>query len=96
MSFGKSLRIVLTTALGGAAIGGLVGFLVAIVLPNYYASVFSGPVDPVQTGLRLGVSQGLIGGGLIGLGLAAVLTWREIRVLEIESRRRGDYPRPSG
>ena len=73
----------------------MVGALLAILLPNYYASVFSGPVDRSQTGLGLGVSQGLLGGGLVGVAVAAILTWREVKIREIESRRVEHYPRPN-
>lgn len=95
MSSERAFRIVLMAAFGGAFLGGLVGFLLGLLLPHYYASVFSGPVDPLQTGIGLGVSQGLLAGGLFGLGVVAILAWREVRLKEIESRKREDYPRPN-
>ncbi len=94
MTSGTAFRIVFMAALGGSIFGAALGGLLAVMLPNYYASVFSGPVDPLQTGLGLGISQGLVAGGAVGLGIVGVLTWREVKLKEIESRRTMDYPRP--
>ncbi len=75
-------------------LGAGVGYLMAIVIPNYYVEVFDGAnrpnFDPVSVGLGLGLIQG-IGAGL-GLGCVAVLA------LAIARRRRNDRlsnPKPA-
>ena len=94
MTAGPALLITLFAALGGAFLGATVGGLLGVLAPTYYQSVFSGPVDPIPTGLGLGIAQGLILGGVVGLGIVGILTWREVKLREIESRRSSDYPRP--
>ena len=71
------------TSFGFALIGGSVGFGLGHLVPGYYKTVFGGDgviVDPVQTGVGLGVTQGLFAGLLSGAFLVVWYTVRPRRV----------------
>ncbi|MBS1713469.1 MAG: hypothetical protein JST30_03945 [Armatimonadetes bacterium] len=79
---GLALIAVATVAFGTG--GGLVGLLLGLAVPGYYVAVFDGPVDPVPTGIGLGVTQGLGAGVLVGAFLVVWFTLRpgKLRTLE--------------
>ena len=59
----------------GMALGGLIG----AIAPGYYRSVFStgGGADfnPIGFGIALGLGQGAVFGGIVGLVLIVILYW---------------------
>ncbi len=70
MSAAKAYLIIFTSALGFAILGGLIGYGLGRLVPNYYRSVYerghAPGFDPVQVGLGLGITQGLAVGLVIG------------------------------
>jgi len=80
----KLLGCIWVSALLGGILGGVVGRALGVYSPSYYRSVFEtgkdSQFDPVAVGTGLGASQGLILGALVGLGLVALLIWREIKL----------------
>lgn len=70
MSVARGLAIIVACGVGFGAAGGLLGFALGTGAPGYYRTVFRAGDDPafnpVQVGLGLGVTQGLIGGLVIG------------------------------
>ena len=70
----------------GGFLGLLVGWMLGKAAPAYYRGVFEGGqdrrFDPVSVGIGLGTSQGMMLGLLAGLGLVALLIWREIKLKE--------------
>ena len=80
----RGFAITIASGLGFAVFGGLLGFLIGKFIPDYYRTVFRIPpgvdLDPAQAGLGLGVTQGLIGGLIIGLVIVATVAWYKSRV----------------
>lgn len=70
MTVFRGFAIIVASGFGFAAGGGVIGYLLALVVPSYYRNVFrdghSDLFDPVQVGIGLGVSQGLIVGLVVG------------------------------
>lgn len=75
----RSFSIIAGAALGFGAVGGLVGATLGPVAPAYYRGIFQGgdqpDFDPVQVGLGLGVSRGLICGVLAGVAVVLAAAW---------------------
>ena len=73
----KSLAIVWMCAIAGAVVGALAGWVVGAIAPGYYYTVFDvrdgASIDPVQTGVGLGLTQGLIAGFVGGMIMFFVL-----------------------
>ena len=70
MSVVRGIVIIVACALCFGLAGGLLGLTLGIGAPGYYRGVFRAADDPgfnpVQVGLGLGISQGLICGAAIG------------------------------
>jgi hypothetical protein len=69
MPIGKIVAIVLIATFAGALVGGAIGFLMGLFLPEFYRSMGfgGGPVsDPIQLGTGLGLSEGLMLGFVLG------------------------------
>ena len=72
---------------GCAVIGGLFGLVTGAALgsflPGYYRSVFSNGhdpnFDPIAVGMGQGLTQGAIGGVVIGLALVGLYYWYHSR-----------------
>ncbi|MGY8770557.1 MAG: hypothetical protein ACKVH8_19255 [Pirellulales bacterium] len=78
------------TVFGSAIIGTLLGLglgtTIATIAPGYYRSVISGGddpgFDPMAVGIGLGLSQGFVFGGIIGLVLVGLFYWYRTRTTE--------------
>jgi hypothetical protein len=83
MTARNAFAVVIAASLAFAAIGGLIGFLLGTLLPAYYRSVFihgrDPDFDPVAVGTGLGITQGFVGGAILGVLLVAVLSWFQSR-----------------
>jgi len=74
---------------GSAALGGLIGIGIGVLLgtlaPEYYQSVFSDSnspnFNPLAIGIGLGLTQGVVFGGIIGLVLVALFYWYRIQLV---------------
>ena len=105
MTIVKALTTVAGTAVACATIGTTVGCCLGRFMPGAYRSMFNAGLDPqfdpIAVGFGLGCGQGLIAGGLIGLGVIVVVTWYDIKKMELqawtaasqESSRPGDRNR---
>ena len=66
----RGFLIIVVSGIGFAPAGGLIGYALGRVAPAYYRGVFrrgeAPDFDPVQVGLGLGMTQGLIAGLLVG------------------------------
>ena len=74
------LRILLTVALclfAGAAVGGGGGWFIGTHFPDAYATAPGR--NPVHVGVGLGIPQGAALGGLLGVGIAAIMAWHDVR-----------------
>lgn len=78
---GAALIILSTVLMGLCGLG--IGASMGILMPDYYRAMFRPgsipPLDPVQVGAGLGLSQGLIGGLIIGCVLTISVAWYESR-----------------
>jgi hypothetical protein len=99
MNAPKAFAIILTGALGFALVGGGIGFLIGTFAPDYYYATFqmarwpTGPsFDPVQAGLGLGITQGFVGGTVVGvlvvLAIALAQRWPGRPRVELGDGRR--------
>jgi len=83
MSLRRATTAVFLCTLLFSGLGGTVGFLLGKLIPDYYRAVFShgdAPFfDPVQVGLGLGLTQGMVGGAAIGLILVGLVAWHNTR-----------------
>jgi hypothetical protein len=83
MSLGRAITAVFVCTLLFSGLGGAAGFLLGKLMPGYYRAVFrSGDApffDPVQVGLGLGVTQGMVAGAVIGLALVGLVAWHAAR-----------------
>lgn len=63
----------------GALLGMVIGGLIGAIAPGYYRSVFSAgsspDFNPVGIGLAMGLGQGAVFGGVIGLALIVIMYW---------------------
>lgn len=93
MSVARSLFVVVVCGMGFGAAGGLLGLTLGVGAPAYYRGVFSVGADPgfrpIQVGLGLGVTQGVICGLFIGsvIVLAAAPSRRSQSSTDREDRR---------
>jgi hypothetical protein len=86
----KTLFWSVATVFGSAILGGLLGSIVGAALgafvPGYYRSVIPGSdrpgFDPLAVGIGLGLTQGIMFGALVGLGLAAMYYWHRSRIVK--------------
>ena len=74
-----SVATVFGSAIIGALLGLALGVTIGTIAPGYYRSVFSGGddpgFDPMAVGIGLGLSQGFVFGGIIGLVLVGMFYW---------------------
>jgi hypothetical protein len=79
----EAIALVLGCVIAFTLLGAGTGYALGTVAPGYYRSVFEGGqdpnFDPVDVGIGLGSSQGLLGGAVIGVLLASVLLLRDRR-----------------
>ena len=92
MTIFKASATIAGSAIVSATVGTTVGFSLGQYFPGSYRSMFAHGVDPrfnpVEVGIGLGCVQGLIAGVIIGIVIVLAVTWYEIRIAEIQSRRR--------
>ena len=71
----RGFIIVVVSAIGFGAAGGGIGYLLGVLVPEYYRGVFKAGNNPVRimaefnprdVGLGLGLAQGLLAGLLVG------------------------------
>jgi hypothetical protein len=79
----RGFAIIIVSGVAFAAGGGGLGYALGRLAPSYYRGVFAGGespgFDPVQVGIGLGVSQGLIAGlgvGSVVVVAVAISGWR--------------------
>src|SRR5262249_3197484 len=92
-----SARSVAVVALWGVvfAFGGtLIGYLLGVFAPGYYQTVVGGgrqqDFKPVDVGIGLGCSEGLMLGVVVGTVTALVVAWREWRVTKKDKAEAAD------
>lgn len=72
------VRAILTVAactVGGGLLGSLAGLFIGLVAPDYYRLVYpqSAGLNAIQVGIGLGLTQGMIGGAVVGIVVVAAL-----------------------
>lgn len=74
----RAFSIVIGSAVGFAAAGGMIGALLGMWVPGYSRAVLEHAQDPdislVELGIGLGLTQGLVGGIVIGLIIVLAVT----------------------
>jgi hypothetical protein len=82
LTLGKALGFVLLTMLAFATLGALLGLVVGLVMPQYYSRLFSLPDDgyAIVAGCLLGLMQGGGTGIAVGVLLAAIVAWLQVRM----------------
>ena len=86
MTILRGFIITITSGVAFAIVGGVLGNLIGLYLPDYYRIVFDLPPDsdinPVQAGVGLGATQGLSAGLVVGLVIVVATAWYQSRVVE--------------
>jgi len=95
MTLLKALGTVVGLGAGLGAAGGAVGILLGVLAPGYYRQVFTirdeAAFRPIELGLGLGVTQGVIWGLVLGVLIVVVMAWKEVRI----AGKGGDHPIPN-
>jgi hypothetical protein len=77
----RALTIIAAFGIGFAVVGTLVGYGLGTFAPDYYRGVVSGGrqpnFNPVDVGIGLGCSEGLLFGAVVGTVVVVVLAWRQ-------------------
>jgi hypothetical protein len=85
MTIIKGFAIIIGSAIFFAIAGGVIGYLLAVVIPQYYRDVFRAGqnpnFDPVAVGLGLGITEGAIAGLFVGAIVVVAVTWYNGRKL---------------
>ena len=88
MTIARGFLITITSCLGFAGCGALVGYMLGVMAPDYYRTVFAIPphahVNPVQVGLGLGLIQGAIAGLLVGMVIVVTVAWSHTRIEQLK------------
>ena len=83
MTVQKAFAWILAFSGSFALLGTLIGFCLGRWMPSYYRSVFEGgndaSFDPIAVGVGQGVTQGFVGGGILGVMVVGLLIWRDGR-----------------
>jgi hypothetical protein len=94
MTSGTALRTVLLWSVIFLCVGSAIGATIGVVAPEYYRSVFRGghlpEFNPLQVGIGLGATQGVVSGVVISIVVLALLAWRDIR--SVRPGTDGDAP----
>lgn len=88
----EMLKLILLCAVLFTALGGVVGFSVGLLAPDFYRVIIrysEGPhFNPVQVGTGIGIVNGAFVGVAVGVALVVIQTWHLIRT----SPRSSDTP----
>lgn len=80
----RGFSITIASGLAFGIFGGLAGYLLGSIAPDYYRVVFgisrTHAINMAQFGLALGLTQGVIGGLLIGVGVVVAVAWYNSRI----------------
>lgn len=84
MTILRGFVIALISGVSLAVLGGMAGYLLAILVPDYYRTVFRIPphaeIDVRHVGLALGITQGFTVGLLVGAGVVVAVAWFNSRM----------------
>ncbi|HVW02738.1 MAG TPA: hypothetical protein VHB77_20440, partial [Planctomycetaceae bacterium] len=83
MTVNKALATVACWGIGLGVLGALGGAAIGAIAPGYYRTVFplaGQQLDPIQTGIGLGATQGLGAGILLSVAVLALFAWRDRRL----------------
>jgi len=84
MNILKALAAVGGPAVAFAAAGAGIGGLLGAFAPSYFRQMFrvrdEAHFDPVELGVGLGTTQGLIWGLVVGVAIVAIIGWKESRI----------------
>lgn len=82
----RSIGIVFGCSVLCGLIGLAIGAMLGWVAPGYYRAIFSSGdaanFDPVSVGIGLGLTQGVVFGGINGLALVALHYWYLTRLMK--------------
>lgn len=88
----KSVAAVFAIAAVGGVVGVIVGAALGVFAPDYYRAVISGGsqpgFNPVTVGVGLGLTQGILFGGGVGVALVALFYWYRVQVIKESARLR--------
>ena len=93
MTVVRGFIITIASGLAFAATGGVLGWALGRLAPDYYRIVFRIPpdieFDPAKVGLGLGLTQGLVAGLFVGLVIVLAVTWYRSREIWYRSQENG-------
>lgn len=96
MNATKAILAIFLSAIVFAAVGLAVGYGIAALMPGYYRAVFEGGRDPrfnpIEVGVGLGLTQGMVLGVVVGALVVAGSWWKEIKLAQLGVRPPADIP----
>jgi hypothetical protein len=94
MTIARGFLIIILSGLAFALGGALIGYTLAVYLPGYYRGVFSTGrepwFNPIEVGVGLGMTQGLICGLVVGAIVVLAVAWHNSRRLTENIARPSD------
>jgi hypothetical protein len=79
MTVARGFFIILLSGFAFALGGGLIGYALAVLLPSYSRGTFNGGnepwFNPIEVGVGLGISQGLVCGLSLGAIVVLAVAW---------------------
>ena len=83
MTLARGFTTTVVSGLVGGVVGLALGYLAGKYTPDYYRITFDiqpgTSYDPIQLGMGLVATQGLVGGLIVGLGIVSVVAWFQVR-----------------
>ena len=94
MTLEKGFIAVGASAAVCAVAGGIMGHLIGLLAPSAYYGLSGASAhpsfSPVEFGVGLGIAQGALVGGFLGIAIVAIVTWYEIQTDKREPDTKSD------
>ncbi len=94
MTIARGFSITILSGFAFGVMGTLAGYLLGVIAPDYYRTVFRIPPDMsinlVQAGMGLGATQGVAIGLVVGLVIVVTVAWYNSRMEAKGAGRSGE------
>ena len=95
----RGFVITLASGFGFSGLGALAGYVLAVLAPDYYRTMFhirpETVFNPVQVGLGLGLTEGAAVGLVLGVVIVITVAWYDSRIEQRTMARDHDAEKSS-